>query len=1464
MKKHLLFKFLLTFTLALFTVGWVNGQTTIAVQDFDGGTPEWSYTNDVTFFDNTWGGDGYYGIIAASSASPLDMASFSGNIIGENDLDDEGDNGTAGFATLSFGTVDISSYTNVEITFDYDVVGYNANDDDAKYIVYYDGTPQSDVLIVDGGVDPTDAEGSITISVPGGTNTVALDIAVRDNGSTGYSGFDNIKITGTELNPNDNTSTVNSSGATQPAAANIASTIDTQGEAVAVFQFNIEDAASGDGLPTEVTAITIKAGPNNTADWTSDIGGGYLYKEGTGPLTITTEPDVQADQVTFYIDDGELDIADGGSQLVTLYVWLSTSVTDNAVIQCMVDADSHGFISDIAGSGFASDFGTDVTGNDITIDVTSTQFSFLTQPSNVVTAVAMDPAVEIAATDANGSIDTDYTSDITLTFSGSGTMTGTNPVTAVSGVATFSDLTFDTEETNVTLAANDGSLPEATSETFGVYGMVTVSPPYTRDFETGDINTDGWTTQLVTGTLDWEIASFGGDSYAQMSNYDAGSNHASETWLISPAVDLSGATTAIFGFYNACKDFAGTSDDIEVYISSDYDGTSAPSAATWDQLSPALSPGDYDDVYSGDIDISSYTGGSVHVAFKYIGTDTDGKTWQVDDVSIITDPPVISNFATTPASPTSSDAVTISADINDNGSVASASLSWGLTSGDYSEGTITMSEGVAPNFVADATIPAQAEAATVYYVVSATDDDGLTTTSDEQSYTIPRSEAHVTSGVYTVVDGTPGTISNIPNGTTLATFKSNITAPPGGTFEVYVSDGGAVATDLQDGYFLTGTAEDGTTEADYNIEVSDIVPDTDSDVSAPTMQVAAATVAVVDGDETAEAFEVFSFDITDAGTADGLPTYVRQIVLYYGPNMTLDLNTDDLADGWFVIDGTTEVTIENEPIIGEDSIAFTFSEGDITVPDAGSINVTLKVVLDPHAADGNVVQFMIPATDHGFETVGISSEFPATFAGGDITGNDITIEVVATELSFSTEPTNVYVGNNIEPAVVVEAIDANGNIDTDYVTDIAITATGATLTSAVSETPVAGVATFSAISFSDDGTGVTLTAASGSLTDATSTTFDVRVEPENDLFISEYIEGSGSNKAIELYNPNTVAVDLSEYTIKQSHNGSGWGTDGIAYVLPLEGMVAAGDVYVVANAQADAAIIDVADTTFAYSEEQGHKVPSFNGDDAMGLFKNDVLIDVIGVPDEATEWDVADTTAATGEHTIMRKYEITTGNTDWAASAGTNYDDSEWIVFGQDFIANLGLVSFQAPAISDVTIAPTTPTATDEVTVSATITDGDTETANLTASLMYGSAEGSEDTEVTFTETATADVFEGTIPASSATVYYKVTAADEYFNTEHTGSYSITTGIGTPDGIVSMNIFPNPNNGMFTLEMNASKAGSFNVQIINIQGQVVYNKEVNQDGFYKEQIDISNEASGIYYIRINDGKNTKVSKIMIQ
>jgi hypothetical protein len=183
------------------------------------------------------------------------------------------------------------------------------------------------------------------------------------------------------------------------------------------------------------------------------------------------------------------------------------------------------------------------------------------------------------------------------------------------------------------------------------------------------------------------------------------------------------------------------------------------------------------------------------------------------------------------------------------------------------------------------------------------------------------------------------------------------------------------------------------------------------------------------------------------------------------------------------------------------------------------------------------------------------------------------------------------------------------------------------------------------------------------------------------VFISEYIEGSSNNKALEIYNNTGSAVDLSRYTIKAANNGTGWGcvggTPDTRYVLPLAGTLAAGDVFVVYNSAADAAIVAVGDLGKAYNATvnggDGDNVPAFNGDDAIGLFYGDSLIDVIGVPttDPGTNWPVAGT-GATSEYTLVRKASVVTGNTDWTTSSGTNATDSEWEVYPQDTFGYLG------------------------------------------------------------------------------------------------------------------------------------------------------------------------------------------------
>ena len=107
--------------------------------------------------------------------------------------------------------------------------------------------------------------------------------------------------------------------------------------------------------------------------------------------------------------------------------------------------------------------------------------------------------------------------------------------------------------------------------------------------------------------------------------------------------------------------------------------------------------------------------------------------------------------------------------------------------------------------------------------------------------------------------------------------------------------------------------------------------------------------------------------------------------------------------------------------------------------------------------------------------------------------------------------------------------------------------------------------------------------------------------PANDLFISEYIEGSSFNKAIEIYNGTGASVELSPYSLSLYTNGSTSSQSEMA----LSGTVANGETVVIYHGSANAAIQSKGDL-------QNSSVVNFNGDDALVLEKSGAAIDSIG------------------------------------------------------------------------------------------------------------------------------------------------------------------------------------------------------------------------------------------------------------
>ncbi len=168
-------------------------------------------------------------------------------------------------------------------------------------------------------------------------------------------------------------------------------------------------------------------------------------------------------------------------------------------------------------------------------------------------------------------------------------------------------------------------------------GGDTPTPPAAADGldETFDGSTSlpsGWKSVLVAGNKNWYVATFSNNNYASMTGYKGTAPF--DSWLVSPAVDLSKVSSKTLSFTSQVNGYGSTTSTIEVFVLSSDDPATATKTklpAAW----PAAPASGYSSwLSSGSLDLSAFSG-TVYIGFRYAATeDSNYATWCIDNVAI--------------------------------------------------------------------------------------------------------------------------------------------------------------------------------------------------------------------------------------------------------------------------------------------------------------------------------------------------------------------------------------------------------------------------------------------------------------------------------------------------------------------------------------------------------------------------------------------------------------------------------------------------------------------------------------------------------------------------------------------------------------------------------------------------------------------------------------------------------------
>ena len=359
-----------------------------------------------------------------------------------------------------------------------------------------------------------------------------------------------------------------------------------------------------------------------------------------------------------------------------------------------------------------------------------------------------------------------------------------------------------------------------------------------------------------------------------------------------------------------------------------------------------------------------------------------------------------------------------------------------------------------------------------------------------------------------------------------------------------------------------------------------------------------------------------------------------------------------------------------------------YSTNNATRWEVDDINIYLStavITVNPSSLSGFTYEYLLgPSTEQQFSVSGsdlendITITAPTDYEISETTGSGFTNQILLEQVSGSVASTPIYV--RLKAGLAIGTYNSEMiSLTSTGATSQSVTCSGEVTTPPAPDEPTTDTAT----GVSESGFTATWNAVSG----ATGYYLDVYSMEgggfATDLIISEYIEGSSSNKYIEIFNGTGTSVDLANYYLQLYSNGAP--TPGSN--VQLSGSLAHGATVVYKNGSAALTLPDGVTATT-------NGAVNFSGDDAVALYYNDgtkaaYFVDIFGVIDQdpGTAW-TASGGLTTVDKTLVRKPSVSSGVTTNPTNNGDNVTTdfvtlgTEWDMYDQNTVTYLGSHNF--------------------------------------------------------------------------------------------------------------------------------------------------------------------------------------------